>query len=126
MHKGVPFTDLPDDYLDWALQQDYWFEWTQAALRQERLRRDQPEPPKPEPPPKAKVKVETRIEYIYRDALKVPEDIRPIVVELFSAGLRSLAKKYHPDLDPANAQLMQDIVTTKHWLMDVFRLKEKQ
>lgn len=121
-YKSVAFVDLPDEYLEWAILQPFWFEWVQTALWTEKHRRDNDEPvPEPEPP-----KVEYRVEYVYRDALAVPEEIRPIVIELFSAGLRGLAKKYHPDLDPTNARVMQDIVTTKHWLMDVFRLKEKE
>jgi hypothetical protein len=83
-YRGWGVAELPDDYLSWLLTLPDLREPLAAAIRREAERRGVTEfhAPDPEPVPVA------------------------VAEEVIGAGVRSLARKYHPDVGGSHAQMV--------------------
>jgi len=92
MHKGQLLSEIPADYVEWLLSLDHIRNPLRGVVEQE---------------------LELRAEEAAR-AIDACPDVQ-IADELIGAGVRALAKKYHPDIGGTNQQ-MQDVNATAAWL----------
>jgi len=88
--KGSRVQDLPDDYLEWLASVDLSNERLRSAVEEERQRR---------------IFLEQNGERINAK----------LVDEIVGAGLRSLAKKYHPD-NGGSHEKMQMVNVAADWI----------
>jgi Putative quorum-sensing-regulated virulence factor len=89
--KGLPVSELPDDYLDWL---------SEIELR-EPLR----------------TAVEQEIEARRAIETLPAVEIRNVAVEIISAGLRSLSLKRHPDAGGSHEAMVR-LNAAHHWLKE--------
>ena len=75
MYRGVPLSELPEDYFEWLLSNIDLREPLKSAVLAESQRRNG----RPQSTPH------------HRPAI-------PVLLEIIAAGGRSLARQYHPDL----------------------------
>jgi hypothetical protein len=100
--RGMPITDLPSWYLRWLDNLPDLRDPLASAVQLEVERRTAEEAePEPEPEP------------TYRSGDVCPDP--KLADELVAAGVRSLAKKYHPDVGGSNER-MRDVNLTAEWL----------
>src|ERR1700739_2734609 len=98
--RGTPITDLPSWYLRWLDNLPDLRDPLASAVRVEVERRTAEEETEPEPEP----------EPTYR-----PDDACPnpkLADELIGAGVRSLARRYHPDVIGGSNERMRDVNLT--------------
>jgi hypothetical protein len=96
--RGLEITDLPDWYIRWVAKLPNLRDPLLSSIRAEVQRR-------------ASEETESEHAYGAGDACPNPK----LADELIGAGVRSLAKKYHPDVGGSNEQ-MRDVNTTAEWL----------
>lgn len=112
-YRGAEIEDLPSDYLDWLmtiklqgpLQAAVKGEWKirfKAARKAAGYAAEEQETAPPPAPPRA----------------GLDDAERRLLMEVVRAGYRALARKYHPDLEGGNPEMMVDL----NRLMD--RLKD--
>jgi Putative quorum-sensing-regulated virulence factor len=103
-YRGVEVGDLPDDYLLWLRGVELRCNWLRAAVDAELERRRLEEE-----------RHDDERRYSFVDRLNAP---RPEVAdELIGAGLRSLARRYHPDaMGGGDARRMVEINGAADWL----------
>ena len=101
-HCGQPLSELETSYLVWVLERAARpAEWLTTAIRAElAIRFKAASAPPPPPPPRS-----------MRHACPDPE----LAVDLVGAGLRSLAKRHHPDKG-GDPDLMKKLNSTADWL----------
>jgi hypothetical protein len=96
-HKGEPFAALPDDYLDWLTTIDLRPR-LRAAVYAEIRRREEEE-----------LNARSRGSV----SLTCPEP--RVARELVGAGLRSLARRYHPDAGGSHNEMIR-VTACADWL----------
>jgi len=92
--KGRPISALPYDYLEWLIDEDFLKGSLRRAVAEEYERRLHSQ----------------EVDYS-EDSLIDPK----LADELIAAGLRTLSKKYHPDVGGSTAH-MQAINAAAEWL----------
>jgi hypothetical protein len=109
-HRGSDLRDLPDSYLEWLLGLDNLRSFLRRALEAEAYRRECDRD-------RGRDQEERRS---FAQRLNAP---RPEVVdELVGAGLRSLARKYHPDAGARDGgRRMSDLNGAADWLKAAIR-----
>jgi hypothetical protein len=90
-HRGTPIDRLPLEYIDWLIDQDFLREPLRSTLEAEFERR------------------------AYSQEQSEPDVDVSLIDELVSAGLRTLSKKYHPDLG-GDHDLMVALNNCAEWL----------
>jgi hypothetical protein len=105
-YKGTPISDVPSSYLCWITEEA---ENIRPALRQaahEELAHRFGRSPSPPPPPPP------------LDRHRCPDV--SVAADLVAAGLRSLAKRHHPD-SGGDTKTMQLVNATADWLKAAVR-----
>jgi uncharacterized protein (DUF3820 family) len=90
-YRGTPIDELPLQYIEWLIDQDFLRQPLRSALEAEFERRR------------------------YSQQPDQPEVDLSLIDELVSAGVRTLSKKYHPDLG-GDHDLMVALNNCAEWL----------
>ena len=109
-YRGRPLDELPDDYLRWLLRRDL-YEPLYSDLRAEAQRR---------------MREEEDTQRAYRESQRAHQQQRPPrrhslpslhdVEDLIASGLRTLAKRFHPDIAGGDLVRMQSLNHAADWL----------
>jgi hypothetical protein len=100
-YKGRPLSTVPSDYLDWLSSLPDLRPALRAPVDAERARRYEPHDAPPSRTPRA-----------------CPHPV--VADELIGAGLRALARRYHPDVGGHHADMVA-VTATAEWLRSVAR-----
>ena len=92
-HKGRDLREVPDDYLAWMFDLTDLRPSLAAAVKAEFYRRF----PQKAPGAGARQPNDSGRATYGRSTMVVPSELRPVAEELITAGLKVLARKYHPD-----------------------------
>jgi hypothetical protein len=94
--KGTPIHELPDEYIEWLLNEDWLKNPLKAAIVSEKEKR-----------------VFTLL--AKRDQIDIPNNILDEVEEIVLAGFRAASLKAHPD-QGGDAAKMRKLVEARKWL----------
>lgn len=100
-HKGKDLTEVPLEYLDWLLTQDWLYPNVRLAVQREVDDR---------------VWAKRQQRTTAPSGVKTPREVDPVVaLQVIQEGLRALALKHHPD-HGGQTEIMQDINVAVDWL----------